>query len=353
MPKPKPNHSKQITESIPEYFFIYDVNKEAITYLSDSFEKFRIDNPTGTDLEQMRTMIHDSFYDVFEALSKGIYVQDKDMKIKTSERGENWVNIKTYPIISDGNQLISGHVLDVTSKRNQLQGLKKESDELEQIIHIMAHDLRGPLGSILNISDIQKTAMQEKDFNNAELYAAMIDRIAKEMETTLQGMIEMIKLKSDRFELKKSKINIKDFILNLVDNYKMDMITRGIGFHTDLPDQELYVDLDPLKFRLVIQNLISNAIKFTEKGGNITISLYKKNNDIKIEIKDSGIGIPENKYAYIFEQFSKAKRTGVRGEKSTGLGLSIARKITQIHQGNIEVKSKVGEGSSFIVSLPL
>lgn len=358
MPKPADYyHSKRKTETIPEYFFIYDLKKEEITYLSDSFEKFRVAGPEANDLEQMRKMIDQTYYDVFDKIFEDInqqnYVQDKDLKVKQSDEDEKWVNIKTFPIILEDTEVIAGNVQDITKKLRHLQDLKKENSELEQIIHIMAHDLRGPLGSILNISEIQKNVMQEKDYDNAELYAAMIDRIVKEMSSTLKGMTEMIELKSDRFLLQKSTINIKEFIQSIVERYSVDMEYKGIEFYTSLPDHNIYIELDLIKFRLVIQNLLTNAIKFTKEGGKITLCVMEDGNDLIFSVSDTGIGIPEGQHEHIFEKFTKMKRRGTKGEKSTGLGLSIARKIIEVHQGNIEVRSKAGKGTTFVVRLPL
>ena len=121
---------------------------------------------------------------------------------------------------------------------------------------------------------------------------------------------------------------------------------------TVLPQESLIVPLDTVKFKLVIQNLLSNAIKFTEEGGNINVSLKDHNGQVVVDFEDDGIGIHGNKLGKLFEKFSDARRKGLHGEKSTGLGLSITKKIVDLHGGRIEVQSEEGEGTRFMVYLP-
>ncbi|MGK7391620.1 MAG: sensor histidine kinase [Candidatus Cyclobacteriaceae bacterium M2_1C_046] len=357
MPKPADHYSsKQITEAIPEYFFIYNLKKEAITYLSDSFEKFRSLVSEETDLEQMRNLISADFYPVFDKIFKDInqhhYLQDKNLQLNLPNNEERWIKIKTYPTTSVHIELIAGHVQDVTERVMKLDRNKKEIDELEQIIHIMAHDLRGPLGSILNISEIQSNAIQEKDYKSAELYREMTSRIVKELTGTLKEMTDMMELKSDRFRLQRSTVKIDCFLRSLVEQYEINMKNKNIEFSISIPDNDVYAEMDPVKFRLVIQNLLTNAIKFTEEGGKITLCVMEDGNDVIFSVSDTGIGISENQHEHIFEKFTKMRRKGTKGEKSTGLGLSIAKKIIEVHQGSIEVNSKAGRGTSFLVRIP-
>ena len=143
------NYRIQIIESIPEYFFVYDVEKKEVTFLSDSFKKFRPKDSEQPLLNQIRNLIHESNLHAFDDIFKNIIednnlMQDQDLRCIDSTGSVKWINIKMHPVVSPDKKLVAGHVMDVTEKIFHLQNLMKEADELEHIVHVMAHDLRGP-----------------------------------------------------------------------------------------------------------------------------------------------------------------------------------------------------------------
>jgi signal transduction histidine kinase len=115
----------------------------------------------------------------------------------------------------------------------------------------------------------------------------------------------------------------------------------------------VYAHINTEKFHRVIDNLISNAIKFSKENDKIEVRLRQTNHNVLIEVKDYGLGIPKDMLPHVFDRFSKAGRKGVRGEQSTGLGLSIVRQIVEKHNGTIEVESMEKQGSTFRIELPL
>jgi two-component system sensor histidine kinase VicK len=118
-------------------------------------------------------------------------------------------------------------------------------------------------------------------------------------------------------------------------------------------DNGLQVNLNTDKFNRVLDNLISNALKFSKEGDNLDIILSKEKNMALLQVQDHGLGIPKDMLPHIFERFTKAGRSGLKGEASTGLGLSIVKQIIEKHGGTITVNSEEGKGSCFSIRLPL
>ncbi|MGK7389635.1 MAG: sensor histidine kinase [Candidatus Cyclobacteriaceae bacterium M2_1C_046] len=351
----KEYYSKKITETVPEYFFIYDLEIEKIIYLTDSFRRFRF-TKEGTEMDQLRDTIHKEYLEIFDKIFKeldgGKLWQDEDLKIQKSEKDVKWINITTYPIDSDKAKKVAGHVLDITKRNRSLEEIKSEAANLEDIIHILAHDLRGPIGSIMNILEIQNDALRDENIKDAKSYSEFAARVSRQLDTTVKSMIELVELKSNKFGLTQSNTLINSLIASVLDDYSLDLESKKIELVKHIPEKEIKAEVDPVKFRLVLQNIISNAIKFTDEKGRVEIYLDESDQEFTVRITDNGLGIPEDQQENIFEKFTKFKRKGIRGEKSVGLGLSISKKIVELHKGNLEVESEEGKGSTFTINIP-
>ena len=354
-PSDKEFYRKQITETIPEYFFVFDVAEKKIVYLSDTFRKLNVYQDSD-NISNMRELIHRDYQDVFDRifhqLENGNYTQNEELKINDAETAVQWVNISTHPIQSRGSQKVACHVLDITNKSFEIAGLQKENCELEDILHIMVHDLRSPLGSIMNLLEIQQSAFDEENYGDTRAYNAVAQRIARDMNTMISSMVEMVQLRSNRFQLKASKTNLTALIRGISENYANDISNKGIKYKEELPDNDISLVIDPVKFRLVIQNLLSNAIKFTNKNGQITVAVKESDNEVTLKVSDDGIGVSKDQQEEIFEKFTKVRKLGTKGEKSVGLGLSITKKIVELHHGSVRVQSDICKGATFIVKIP-
>ena len=148
------------------------------------------------------------------------------------------------------------------------------------------------------------------------------------------------------------RTELNHFLKRIISDWKVQRNARNnlvlIG-----SKNQLFAEINAEKFQRVIDNLITNALKFSKENGKIDIYLSEKDNQAVIEVRDYGVGIPADILPFIFERFSKARRPGVRGEQSTGLGLSIAKQIIENHKGTIEVTSEERKGSTFTIRLPL
>lgn len=123
-------------------------------------------------------------------------------------------------------------------------------------------------------------------------------------------------------------------------------------FHITASGPSVYIEVDEMKFMQVLNNLVSNSIKFTYDNGNISLHVEEEQENILITIADDGIGIPAEYQSVLFDKFTKARRPGLRGEKSTGLGMSIVKTIIELHQGKIWFDSAEKKGSRFYIQIP-
>jgi signal transduction histidine kinase len=239
----------------------------------------------------------------------------------------------------------------------QVKQLEEKNREVEQlnrqkgeILAFVAHDLRNPLNNIEALSTMM--LMEEEVQKNVQEEVEMVLDSAKQAKTIIYDLLEVIQESNANTLLPREEINLSSFLDQIVKTWQMNLSSeRKINFQTG--KDPVYAMVNPSKFLRVIDNLIGNALKFSPYHAPVYVSLETEDTQALITVTDFGIGIPPELLDKLFDQFSKAGRSGLQGEKSIGLGLHICRQIIEQHQGEILVNSTENKGSSFIVHIPL
>ena len=236
----------------------------------------------------------------------------------------------------------------------KLKAIEEKNTEIElagqlknEILGIVAHDLRNPLAAIKTLASIIENSGNVDDENQENL--SMIKASCDKANNIINDLLETAHNDmGGEFELEKAELN--KFLLLIVDEWsKNKKDNLNILFYGS--KQPVNAMINPEKLQRVLDNLISNAVKFSGVSDHIEVLLKEQDGKVYIYVKDFGMGIPEDLMPYIFDRFSKASRRGVRGEESVGLGLSIVRQIIKKHDGEIEVSSTEKIGTTFTVIL--
>ncbi len=252
---------------------------------------------------------------------------------------------------------------DLTKLNNELINLQRElskkNAELEKLnetknhfLGMAAHDLRSPLSIIFSYTeyliDNSKQYLPEKQHK----FLQTIFSTSQFMLTLIDDLLDVSKIESGKLELKKETFDLIDFATENIELNNPLAVKKNIQIqlHSNLKSLEIYADRH--KIEQVFNNLISNAIKFSYPGSSIGVDISANNDEISISFKDQGTGIKKEKLENIFQPFNMASGAGTSGEKGTGLGLLIVKKIVEGHGGNIRVESEPGKGSTFFVTLP-
>ncbi|WP_457290225.1 sensor histidine kinase [Pedobacter sp. UYP24] len=234
-------------------------------------------------------------------------------------------------------------IKQLKEKNEEVQELNRQKSE---ILGFVAHDLRNPLN---NIEALSRILLEDNEGNdNTEI--KLILSSSKQAKDIINDLIEVIQVKKVAFELQ--DIDLVNYINNICLNWQTNAAAnRKINFITN--ESELLTPLNASKFGRVMDNLIGNGLKFSDNSTPIDIELSKNNTGCQIKVKDYGIGIPEHLKNMLFDQFSKAGRSGLNGEKSLGLGLHISKDIVEQHGGTLTIETEENKGSTFIISMPL
>ena len=172
------------------------------------------------------------------------------------------------------------------------------------------------------------------------------------MTVLIGDLLEVAKLESEDFNLNLERTDICEQLRFQVEENRERAERKNHRLCLRVPDEPVYVQLNKERFHQICQNLISNAIKFTEEGGSIDVVLTRKDRHILLSIRDTGIGIPPDHLPLLFNKFTRASRLGTGGEASIGLGMNIIQNLVDLHGGKIWVESTVGVGTTFFIEIP-
>ena len=255
----------------------------------------------------------------------------------------------------DGDEELGYTQLEDISDRKALEiSLKRLYDAQETILHLVTHDLRTPVAHIQLLTDLLQRQIDvarfvTDDAQDTAHYLALIRRACADANKLLQDVLFLGSL--DARHLKKQPTDLNALLESQLAAHQLAAHKKNLVLVLDLPPQAVHANLHADAFGRVVDNLVSNALKFTPAGGRVTVGLREEAGRVLLTVRDTGIGIPEALQEELFEKFSAATRAGVGGEASTGLGLFITKQIVQLHRGKLWVESREGAGACFFVEL--
>ncbi|WKN43293.1 sensor histidine kinase [Tunicatimonas pelagia] len=352
--------NKQFADNVPEFFFIWDIGLQQITHLA----KIYCENGTFklkelTDYNQIMNFVHSQDQNKFEAILRSFSsenaLQDHDLRVNYKKYKAKWLNLRSFLIEEkqeNGGQIVA-HISDVTKHYEQLEALRKASEWNVEIIQMLIHDLRNPLSSIRMLSTLTQKRIEEGSTLVALHFLTLIDTVEEDAAQLIETLLRLLELSDTKFTLARKLMNVSELVQRRAKYFAAEADSYTISLTAELPDEAIKIAADRRLLKQVIDNLLLNALKFTPAKGHVTVRLLYQTSYITLSVQDSGIGIPKDKLPELFEKFTKARRLGIRGEKTSGLGLSIVKKITDMHQGKIYVTSQEHQGSTFTVELPV
>jgi len=347
-----------MTDQSDNIYLIFDLLNNRLQYLNNAFEAVtkRTCMALFDDPGSIMEMIHHEDIDYIKTTIISLPTKETaslvEFRICRPDGIERWIRLKVSPIIKNGVIThLTGVAEDDTARKVGIFNMQKVNGWKDANLEILAHDLRGPIGTVKMLASM----IDKKIPNNTELHklTRMIEDISARNIELIQALLTREFLATEEVEISKERLDVVWEINQAMDIYlkAQENIHKRIKF-THAQDH-IFADVDSMKFLQIINNLVSNAIKFTGENGEIKVHLEQLERTFLVTVEDNGIGIPRHLRPSLFNKYTKAGREGLEGEKSIGLGMWIVKKITEEHGGNVWFESEVDKGSIFYIEIPL
>lgn len=245
----------------------------------------------------------------------------------------------------------SDEIGDLTADFNAMLIELAELDRMKsRFLASITHDLKSPIGRVKgNIANLQDELLGPITPGQDEMLD-MMSRDVKKLSRLIYDILDLQKMKAGAFKLELNKVNMEEFLLGVLEQHAMDFLDKEVTMGVKFDLKNVNVTLDSKQIERVIDNLITNALKYTDPDGKIVIESYIEDNDVVVKVIDTGVGIPDEYLQHVFDQFYQVQ--GKRKVKGTGLGLTIAKELVEAHGGRIWADSKLNIGTYFAFAIP-
>ena len=261
------------------------------------------------------------------------------------------VDARIIPGDSERGELLLLGMEDVTDRRSQADALALVSQRKDEVLAMLAHELRNPLTPI---SHAVHLLQRDNATESAAKLHSMIARQTRRLVRLVDDLLDLARINRGHIELRNKLVDLIPVIRDAAEAISGRMDERRHQLTVAVPDAPVYVDGDPVRLEQIVSNLLENAAKYTEPGGRIAVTLTHHDGQAVLSVRDSGIGLAPDDLGQIFDLFNQVDRSLSRSGGGLGIGLTLVRRVLELHGGTVEARSSgIGHGSEFIVRLPL
>ena len=264
-----------------------------------------------------------------------------------------WFMTRAVPVRDRFGQIVSwfGVTTDIHDQKEMQEHLQEVDRRKDEFLATLAHELRNPLAPIRN--SLEFLRLSNGDQAASEQAADIIGRQVNHLVRLVDDLLEVSRITRGKIELRKEPVDIVSVINSAIETSRPLIEAARHRLEVNLPSQPLMLDADAVRISQVISNLLNNAAKYTEPGGQIRLAARADAGDVVISVSDTGIGIPPEMLPKVFDMFTQVDRSLTRSQGGLGIGLTLSRSLVEMHRGRIDARSAGADrGSEFIVRLP-
>lgn len=220
----------------------------------------------------------------------------------------------------------------------------------DEFLAMLSHELRTPLAAIANAANLLRLS---GDHNPVQIRAqGIIERQVTQLARLVDDLLEVSRISTGRIRLNLERLDLREVAQRAVETTQPQASRKAQSLTLSLPEEPVWVNGDSVRLEQILVNLLNNAVKYTDTGGEIRVTLHTEAGESLLRVLDNGVGIAPDMLPHIFELFTQADRSLDRSQGGLGIGLALVQSLVTLHQGQVEAHSTAGVGSEFIVRLP-
>jgi PAS domain S-box-containing protein len=298
-----------------------------------------IDPRDGTALQDLVAACHESGS------------AEAEYRYRHPTRGLRWIHTRAGLVDDQPPSLVVGISLDVTERRKTEEALKDVNHQKDEFLAMLAHELRNPLAPIRNAAQVLRA--HSTGVPELEWARTVIERQTRHLVRLVDDLLDVSRMVRGKIVLKKARVEIAELVQHAVDTSQPLIRTRRHQLHLNIPPGTLTIEGDLTRLAQVVANLLNNAAKYTDEGGEIWLDVWAEGGEVVLRVRDTGPGISRKLLPHVFDLFTQAERTLDRAQGGLGIGLTLVKLLVEMHGGTVEARNvDTGTGAEFIVRLP-
>ena len=343
-----------------EAFLVYNISESCFIYANAAFENItkksldQLLNDPGSMIEVIHPEDQELAKRRFQQLMRKSTSTLLDFRIVRPDKTERWVRLKIYPIVRERKVLfLTGLMEDETARKASILNTQKVNGWKNSTLEILAHDLSGPISIVKMLASAIDQQFDDNENIDVLKWTKMIRDISQKNLQLIHDLIKKESLETAGVQTSLETVNLVQEISEVMKIYTDAQQKIFRQFKFTCSDDTIVGRVDSMKFLQIINNLISNSIKFTGADGHIDVHIEKLEDTAVITVSDNGIGIPRSLQPVLFSRYSGAGRQGVDGQDSIGLGMWIVKLFTEAHGGRVWFESEENKGCKMYIEIPL
>ena len=354
---------REIIESSINLFYIHTAD-HVLTYVSPHTQAFFECEPeealvSWTEFVTDHPINQIGFAITQRAIETGERQPPYELELIGKKKRKLWVEVREAPLVRDGKTVaITGSLTDITARKRMEEALRSQNEQLRELDRLknsfvgsVSHELRTPLTSIRGYAEFLQDEIAGPLSETQARYVAAMLEAAERLGRIVDDLLDFARLESGALTLFPRESSLTQKVQESINSLIPQAHAAHLQLVADLPDAPVLLVADIDRLGQVLLNLVNNAIKFTAPGGRVEVTLREADDEIRLEVRDTGIGIPPDKQAQIFEKFFQVDPSNTRAKGGAGLGLAISRALVEAHQGRIELESVPEQGAAFRILL--
>ncbi|TCS35181.1 PAS domain S-box-containing protein [Paucimonas lemoignei] len=350
---------RQIAENVSDVFWMFDCKDQQLLYISPAYERlWQRDKSRLAEqpLDWLEPIHPDDRIRVATAFSRfcesGMF--EEEYRLVRPDGQITWIRDRGFPVRDDDpNEVRVARISqDITTSKDAEERLQQADRKKDEFLATLAHELRNPLAPIRNAVELMAIISPQASTSEQRAREVIL-RQTNHLVRLVDDLLDVSRITHGKVTLRQAPVELKEFVKPAIETAGPIIEARRHEFDAQLPTENVWVQGDAVRLSQVIANLLTNAAKFTPAGGHIVLSAVHSAGKLVLSVTDDGIGVDPQRMQHIFDLFAQAGHAPDRAQDGLGIGLSLVRKLVELHGGTVEVDSKgIGQGSRFTVTLP-